>query len=70
MTFPRLQELMQREVMSEKFLACWFSTYPPAAEDEIARALASRPWLPKDYLEFRMWLLADNSLYIMMANVR
>lgn len=65
MVFPRLQELMQREGMTEKFLACWFSTYPPASDDEIARLLATRPWLPKDYLEFLR--LTDGAVLEMFA---
>ncbi|MCC9607985.1 SMI1/KNR4 family protein [Blastopirellula sp. JC732] len=43
---------MRREGMTERFLACWFNTYPPAPEEEITKLLATRPWLPHDYLEF------------------
>ena len=43
---------MQREGMSDKFQACWFSTYPPASDDDIAAQLSIRPWLPDDYLDF------------------
>lgn len=52
MTFPRLQKLMQREGMSDKFQFCWFQTYPAASEDDIAAQKAARPWLPDDYVEF------------------
>ena len=52
MLFPRLQSLMRREGMTEKFRFCWFQTYSPADKQHIATQLSSRPWLPKDYLEF------------------
>ncbi|MCA9070816.1 MAG: SMI1/KNR4 family protein, partial [Planctomycetaceae bacterium] len=52
MSFPRLQKLMQRDGMSDKFQTCWFRIYSPASEDEIAAQLVKRPWLSEDYLEF------------------
>jgi hypothetical protein len=51
-SFPRLQILMRREGMSEKFQFCWFKTYPAASEDDIAAQKTSRPWLPDEYIDF------------------
>lgn len=52
MSFSHLKKLMVRDGMSDAFQACWFRTFAPASEENIARLLATHSWLPADYLDF------------------